>query len=94
MAERTVLLDATEAVIGAHQRWKELSGHGKVFEAVVHDRVDYAASMTDGRTALEIAPTGPAAAETAQLWSLLRAHLDSLANMRELANVDKSVINV
>ena len=74
--------------------WAALSWHGKVFEAVVHDRVDYAASMTDGRTALEIAPAGPAAAETAQLWSLLRAHLDALANMRELANTDKSVINV
>ena len=76
------------------QTMAALSGHCKVFAAVVHDRVDYAASMTDGRTALEIAPTGPAAAETTQLWSLLRAHLDSLANMRELANVDKSVINV
>ena len=63
------------------------------FEAVVHDRVDYAASMTDGRTALEIAPTGPAAAETAQLWSLLLAYLDSLANVSELANTDKRVIN-
>ena len=40
------------------------------------------------------ASPGPAAAETAQLWSLLRAHLDSLANMRELANADKSAINV
>ena len=49
------------------QTMAALSGHGKVFEAVVHDRVDYAASMTDGRTAFEIAPTGPAAAETAQL---------------------------
>ena len=64
------------------QTMAALSGHGKVFEAVVHDRVDYAASMTDGRTALEIAPKGPAAAETTQLWSLLRAHLNYLANMR------------
>ena len=45
------------------QTMAALSEHGRIFEAVVHDRVDYAASMTDGRTALEIAPPGRAATE-------------------------------
>ena len=56
------------------QTMAALSEHGRIFEAVIHDRVDYAASMTDGRTALEIAPSGPAAAEVTGLWSLLRRH--------------------
>lgn len=51
-----------------------LSEHGRIFEVVIHDRVDYAASMTDGRTALEIARSGRAAAEVTELWGLLRRH--------------------
>ena len=35
------------------QAMAALSEHGVVSPAVVHDRVDYAASMTDGRTVLE-----------------------------------------
>jgi chromosome partitioning protein len=61
-----------------------LSQHGQVFEAVVHDRVDYPASMTDGRTALEINPNGPAAAEMAELWLCARARLSEFAKIREL----------
>jgi len=63
-----------------------LSKHGEVFEAIVHDRVDYAASMTDGRTAIEINPGGPAAAELAQLWGLTCQRLNELAKISELAN--------
>src|ERR1039458_7894907 len=49
-----------------------LSQHGQVFQSVIHDRVDYATSMTDGRTALEINPSSPAAAEIGELWGLVR----------------------
>jgi chromosome partitioning protein len=54
-----------------------LSQHGQVFQSVIHDRVDYAASMTDGRTAMEINASGPAAAELAELWKLMRKRLAS-----------------
>ena len=68
-----------------------LSEHGQVFQSVMHDRVDYAASMTDGRTALEISPRGPGAAETTALWGHIRNHLGELANSSELTNNEKRV---
>ena len=68
-----------------------LSEHGQVFQSVMHDRVDYAASMTDGRTALEISPRGPAAAGTTALWGHIRNHLGELANSSELTNNEKRV---
>ena len=60
-----------------------LSDYGPVFQAVIHDRVDYAASMTDGRTVLEINPTGPAAAETEALWCLVRKKTGELASTQQ-----------
>jgi chromosome partitioning protein len=68
-----------------------LSQHGQVFQSVVHDRVDYASSMTDGRTAPEINPTGPGAMEIAELWSLTKKRLGELANLSEFANGQRKV---
>ena len=68
-----------------------LSEHGQVLQSVIHDRVDYATSMTDGRTALEISPRGPAAAEAAAFWGLTRARLGELANISEIAKTEKRV---
>ena len=70
-----------------------LSEYGQIFQSVIHDRVDYAASMTDGRTALEISPNGPAAAEAIALWEITRGHLEELANISEIANKEV-VVNV
>ena len=69
-----------------------LSKHGQIFQSVIHDRVDYAASMTDGRTAPEVRPRDhPAAAEIAALWELVRSHLGELAIISEIANIERSV---
>jgi chromosome partitioning protein len=68
-----------------------LSDHGPVLQAVVHDRVDYAASMTDGRTVLEINPSGAAALETEALWLLVRKKAGELAKTSELANTQRRV---
>lgn len=57
-----------------------LSHHGPVAETFIGDRVPYAAAMTDGRTALELTPKGPAALETAALWKNIKACLH--ANMK------------
>ena len=65
-----------------------LSKHGQIFQSVVHDRVDYAASMTDGRTAPEVRPSGPAATEITTLWEHTRSHLGELANISEIANIE------
>ena len=68
-----------------------LSDYGPVLQAVVHDRVDYAASMTDGRTVLEINPSGAAALETEALWLLVRKKAGELAKDSELANTKRRV---
>ena len=47
--------------------------------------------MTDGRTALEISPRGPAAAEAAALWGFTRVRLGELANFSETVNTEKKV---
>jgi chromosome partitioning protein len=57
-----------------------LSHHGPVAETFIADRVPYAASMTDGRTALELAAKGPAAQELAGLWVNIKTCLH--ANMK------------
>ena len=64
-----------------------LSHHGPVAETFIADRVPYAAAMTDGRTALELVPKGPAAIETAALWKNIKACLH--ANMQKSAKVKR-----
>jgi chromosome partitioning protein len=59
-----------------------LSHYGPVAETFIGDRVPYASSMTDGRTAVELTPKGPAASETAGLWKNIQACLH--ANMNAL----------
>ncbi|SFO21602.1 chromosome partitioning protein [Nitrosospira briensis] len=56
-----------------------LSHYGPVAETFIADRVPYAASMTDGRTAIELTGKGPAAIETAALWKNIKTCLH--ANM-------------
>lgn len=56
-----------------------LSHYGPVAETFIADRVPYAASMTDGRTAIELSSKGPAAIETAALWKNIKTCLH--ANM-------------
>jgi len=55
-----------------------LSHHGPVAETFIGDRVPYASAMTDGRTALELTPKGPAATETAALWRNIKACLHAI----------------
>lgn len=65
-----------------------LSHHGPVAETFIGDRVPYAAAMTDGRTAVELAPSGPAALETTALWKNIKAclHASMLATKKVTAN--------
>lgn len=68
-----------------------LSDYGPVLQAIVHDRVDYAAAMTDGRTVLEINPSGAAALETEALWRLVRKKTSEFAKTSEVANTQRRV---
>lgn len=50
-----------------------LSAHGTVAGAIIHDRVDYAASMIDGRTVLETDSKGRSSGEIEELWAFVKA---------------------
>ena len=52
-----------------------LSHHGPVAETIIGTRVHYAAAMTDGHTAPELASRGPAAQEIAALWTNIKSCL-------------------
>ena len=60
-----------------------LSHHGPVAETFIADRVPYAVALTNGLTALEIAPKGPAALETAGLWKNIKACLHANMQIKE-----------
>ena len=57
------------------QAMAALSEHGTVASAIVHDRVDYAGSMIDGRTVQESDAKGRSAAEIAELWKFVKAQI-------------------
>lgn len=59
-----------------------LSQHGTVAPQTIHHRVDYAASMTDGRTVMEADPNGRSAKEIAALWTYLAERLRKSEGLR------------
>jgi chromosome partitioning protein len=67
-----------------------LSHHGPVAETFIGDRVPYAAALTDGRTATELAPKGPAATEIKALWKNIKACLHANIKTTKHASMNKS----
>jgi chromosome partitioning protein len=55
-----------------------LSQHGTVAPVTVHHRVDFAASMVDGRTVGEIVPKSASAREISELWVYVQYKLSRL----------------
>ena len=53
-----------------------LSQHGTVAPITLHQRTDFASSMIDGRTVMEIDPNGKSAGEVAALWSYINDRLE------------------
>jgi chromosome partitioning protein len=53
-----------------------LSQHGTVAPITIHQRTDFAASMIDGRTVMEVDPNGKSAGEVAQLWTYVADRLE------------------
>ena len=53
-----------------------LSQHGTVAPVTLHHRTDFASSMIDGRTVMEIDPNGRSAQEIEGLWSYLSDRLE------------------
>lgn len=61
-----------------------LSQHGMLAPVIVHQRVDFAASMIDGRTVMELPGSSRSAEEIAGLWSYLANRLKGNARPRPL----------
>jgi len=53
-----------------------LSQHGTVAPVVLHHRTDFAASMIDGRTVMEVNPSSKSAKEVAELWEYIADRLE------------------
>ena len=53
-----------------------LSQHGTVAPVTLHHRTDFAASMIDGRTVMEIDPNGRSAKEVVELWDYISDRLE------------------
>lgn len=58
-----------------------LSQHGPLAPVVLHQRIDYAASMIDGGSVLESRPKSPAAREIVSLWSYIADRLEGRVEM-------------
>lgn len=58
-----------------------LSQHGTVAPVTIHHRVDFAASMIDGRTVMESKPGGRSALEVGELWTYLAGRIERLQPM-------------
>ena len=58
---------------------KLVSRYGPLAPAIIHHRVDFAASMTDGRTVMEIPGAGRAVEEITKLWDYVSERLGGAA---------------
>ncbi len=66
------------------QAMAALSEHGIVAASIIHDRVDFAASMIDGRTVLETDPKGRSAAEINELWTFVKERNNDIKKERKI----------
>ncbi len=64
-----VVNGATSRSLIALEAVQALAQHGPVAPVIVHQRIDFAASMTDGRTVGELNPRSRSAEEIIQLWN-------------------------
>ncbi len=84
-AARPFVFAVTQAKANAKlttQAVAALSQHGAVAGSIVHDRVDYASSMIDGRTVIETDPKGRSAAEMGELWAFVKARMHASTKSR------------
>jgi len=63
-----------------------LSQHGTVAPVNIHHRTDFAASMIDGRTVMELNEKSKSAQEIQNLWTYARERLEKSATKTVLAN--------
>jgi chromosome partitioning protein len=56
-----------------------LSQHGTLAPSVIHQRVDFASSMIDGRTTMELNPSSKSSEEISKLWSYIQERVARLS---------------
>jgi chromosome partitioning protein len=61
-----------------------LSQHGTVAPIILHHRVDFAASMVDGRTVGEVEAKSPSAKEVRDLWAYIQDRLSRMTRDTQL----------
>jgi chromosome partitioning protein len=59
-----------------------LSEHGAVAPAIMHDRVEFAGSMIDGRTVQETESKSRSSAEMTELWGFVKARMEKSTKAR------------
>ncbi len=64
-----------------------LSQHGPLAPSIVHQRVDFASSMIDGRTVMEVTASRRAVAEIERLWQYLAIRLDIMPRLGNVVTV-------
>ena len=67
-----------------------LSQHGTVAPVTVHQRIDFATSMINGKTVMEMNPESKSAAEISGLWDYIATRLDKIE--RQLPNRRADVV--
>lgn len=72
-----VLNDASPRAKITFEAAVALSQHGTVAPVTIHHRTLFASSMIDGRTAMELEPSGQSAVEIDGLWEYVYARLNS-----------------
>jgi chromosome partitioning protein len=70
-----VVNGATPRTTIALEALRALAQHGKVAPVTVHTRIDFAASMIDGRTVGELHPQSRSAQEVTSLWTYVKTQL-------------------
>ena len=61
----TIALEAVQA----------LAQHGPVAPVIVHQRIDFAGSMVDGRTVMEVTSSSRSSVEVTQLWTYVHTQI-------------------
>ncbi len=61
-----------------------LSQHGTLAPVTVHQRTDFASSMIDGRTVMEIDPDGRSASEIVAIWEYLSDRLERAVRQAQI----------
>ncbi len=74
-----VLNGATPRARITNEALAVLAQHGPLAQGIIHQRVDFASSMIDGRTVMELPSSPRAAEEISRLWVYLQRRLFGVA---------------